>query len=103
VIKIIKATGCLMLMIPLLVQSPQPEVVALRVKRLVPSIAAAERGSLISPVLCIIADRIYNPLPPPILIFQRRISRDQLVNWTLSASVAGCRPSGFLLSELFTR
>ena len=82
------------------VQSRQADVVALRGKRQVAAMTSAERGSLITIVLCMSAGGTY---VQPMFIFPRKNFSPLLMKGAPPGSIADCHPSGWMQTELFKK
>lgn len=83
-----------------IVQSRCPEVVSLKGKRQVGAITSAERGSLITIVMCMNAA---GDFVPPMIIFPRKKASDQLKKGAPPGSLFAFHPSGWIQTDLFTR
>ncbi|KAJ8943806.1 hypothetical protein NQ318_020878, partial [Aromia moschata] len=83
-----------------IVQSRCPEVVSLRGKRQVGAITSAERGSLITIVMCMNAA---GDFVPPMIIFPRKNASDQLKKGAPPGSLFAFHPSGWIQTDLFTQ
>lgn len=83
-----------------IVQSRCPEVVSMRGKRQVGALTSAERGSLVTIVLCMNAA---GDFVPPMIIFPRKKSSDQLKKGAPAGSLFAFHPSGWIQTDLFTK
>lgn len=82
------------------VQSKVEPVIGLRGKRQVGSLTSAERGALITIVVCMSAGGDY---VPPMVIFPRKYMSAQLQKGAPSGTVFNVQPSGWITTELFTK
>ncbi|CAH1956067.1 unnamed protein product [Acanthoscelides obtectus] len=83
-----------------IVQSKCPEVVSKRGKRQVGVLTSAERGSLVTAVLCMNAA---GGFVPPMIIFPRKNSSEQLKKGAPPGTLFAFHPSGWIQTELFTK
>lgn len=81
------------------VQSKCPEVIALKGKRQVGSLTSAERGSLVTVVLCMSASGTF---VPPMIIFPRKNANEQLKKGAPPGTLFRYHPSGWIQMDLFT-
>lgn len=82
------------------VQSKVEPVIGLRGKRQVGSLTSAERGALITIVVCMSAGGDY---VPPMVIFPRKYMNAQLQKGAPPGAVFHVQPSGWITTELFTK
>lgn len=83
-----------------IVQTRNPEVFSLRGKRQVGSMTSAERGSLITSVLCISASGNF---VPPLLIFPRKNASELLKKGSPPGTIFSFHPSGWIQMDIFTQ
>lgn len=81
------------------VQGNCSKVISIRGKKSVSSLSSAERGSLITTVICMNASGHFIP---PLLVFPRKNMKDGLLNGTPPGTVASCHPSGWIQLHIFT-
>lgn len=82
------------------VQSKVEPVIGLRGKRQVGSLTSAERGALITIVVCMSAGGEY---VPPMVIFPRKYMNAQLQKGAPPGTIFHVQPSGWITTELFTK
>lgn len=82
------------------VQHKHTKVIGLKGKKQVGALTTAERGSLITVVLCMNANGHY---VPPMMIFPRKNFKAELMDGAPPGSVGKCHPSGWIQSYLFTQ
>ena len=80
------------------VQKKQPKILALKGKRQIGALTAAERGSLITIVVCMSASGIF---VPPLIIFPRKNANHLLTRGAPPGTVFKYQPSGWINSEIF--
>lgn len=83
-----------------IVQSKIPKIIGRRGKKQIGALTSAERGSLITIVVCMSASGIY---VPPMIIFPRKNMNLQLMKGAPAGSVGVCHPSGWIQTHLFTQ
>lgn len=81
------------------VQTKTSQVIASRGKRQVGALTSAERGSLITVVLCFSAGGTYIP---PLIIFPRKHFSPLLAKGAPPGTIFTCHPSGWIQTHLFT-
>ncbi|KAJ8935558.1 hypothetical protein NQ318_019542 [Aromia moschata] len=82
-----------------IVQSKCPSVIAMKGKRQIGALTSAERGSLITVVMCMSATGNFIP---PLIIFPRKNSNEQLKKGAPPGSIFAFHPSGWIQTNLFT-
>ena len=82
------------------VQHRSMKVVSLKGKHEVHKVSSAERGSLVTLVTCMSASGNF---VPPMFVFPRKRMKDELMDGAPPGSIAGCHPSGWIQSDLFTK
>lgn len=82
-----------------IVQSKCPQVLALKGKRQIGSLTSAERGSLITVVMCMSAEGNF---VPPLIIFPRKNCNEQLKKGAPPGTLFKFHPSGWIQTDLFT-
>lgn len=82
------------------VQHKSMKVVCLKGKREIHKLSSAERGRLVTLVVCMSASGVY---VPPMLVFPRKRMKDNLLDGAPPGSIGGCHISGWIQSELFTK
>ncbi|XP_045466600.1 uncharacterized protein LOC123675298 [Harmonia axyridis] len=82
-----------------IVQSKCPKILALKGKRQIGTLTSAERGSLITVVMCMSADGTF---VPPLIIFPRKNSNEQLKKGAPSGAIFRFHPSGWIQTDQFT-
>ena len=82
------------------VQSKHSRVISLKGKRQVGAITAAERGSLVTIVICMNAS---GGFVPPMMVFPRKNMKAELLDGAPPGTIAGCHPSGWIQQHLFTQ
>ena len=75
-------------------------VIAERGRKQVGSIKSAERGTLVTAVMCISAGGTY---VPPMLVYPRAKTNDKLMKGAPPGSIQACSPNGWVNREVFTR
>lgn len=83
-----------------IVQSKVPEVIGRKGKRQIAALTSAERGSLVTLIVCMSAGGQY---VPPMLIFPRKNRNDQLMRGAPPGSIYAVHPSGWIQHNLFTQ
>lgn len=81
------------------VQHKHTKVIALKGKKQISALQAAERGSLITVVTCMSPSGHYIP---PLLIFPRKNMKMELMNGAPLGSIYACHPSGWIQTDIFT-
>jgi hypothetical protein len=82
------------------VQHKRTKILGLKGKRKISSVQYADRGSLVTVVIC------FSPtghLIPPLLVFPRKNMKQELVNGTPPGSINACHFWGWIQSDIFTR
>lgn len=82
------------------VQSKIAKVVGLRGKRQIGSLTSAERGALITIVVCMNASGNF---VPPLVIFPRKYMSPQLTKGAPPGTIFDVHPSGWIQTDLFTK
>ena len=80
------------------VQKKQPKILALKGKRQIGALTAAERGSLITIVVCMSASGIF---VPPLIIFPRTNASHLLTIGAPPGTIFKYEPSGWINCEIF--
>jgi hypothetical protein len=80
------------------VQKKQPKILALKGKRHIGALTAAERGSLITIVACMSDSGIF---VPPLIIFPRKNANHLLTRGAPPGTIFKYQPSGRISSEIF--
>jgi hypothetical protein len=80
------------------VQKKQPKILALKGKRQIGALTAAERGSLITIVVCMSASGIF---VPPLIIFPRKNANHLLIRGAPPGTIFKYQPFGWISSEIF--
>ena len=80
------------------VQSKIPQIIGLKGKRQIGTLTAAERGSLMTVIVCMSAGGSF---VPPMIIFPRKNMNQQLMRGAPPGSISACHPSGWVQSNLF--
>ena len=83
-----------------IVQHRNTKVIALKGKRSVASLTSAERGCLITVVVCMNAAGHY---VPPLIVFPRKNMQAELMDGTPPGSIHACHISGWIQSDIFTQ
>lgn len=83
-----------------IVQSKVAQVIGLRGKRQIGSLTSAERGALITIVVCMSASGNY---VPPMVIFPRKYMSPQLTKGAPPGTIFDVHPSGWIQMDLFTK
>ena len=81
------------------VQSKHLHIVGMKEKKQIGAFTAAERGKLVTIVMCIGAGGNY---VPPMLIFPRKTWSPRFMKRAPPGSLGRCHPSGWIQSHLFT-
>lgn len=76
------------------------KVVCLKGKREVHKLSSAERGHLVTLVVCMSASGVY---VPPMLVFPRKRMKDSLLDGAPPGSIGCCHISGWIQADLFTK
>jgi len=82
------------------VQHKQSKIISIKGKKQVETLTSLERGKLIIVVTCMNA---CGNFVPPMIIFPRKNLAQDLMDGAPPGSIAGCHPSGWIQSRLFTR
>ncbi|KAK9685653.1 CENP-B N-terminal DNA-binding domain [Popillia japonica] len=82
------------------VQRKHSKVISFKGKKQVAALTSADRGSLVTVVTCMSA--IGSFVPPP-FVFPRKNMKAELLDGTPAESIAGCHPSGWIQTNLFTQ
>lgn len=82
-----------------MVQSKLPHVVRRKGKKQIGALTAAERGSLVTTILCMSAAGVF---VPPMLIFPRKNLTPRLMKGGPLRAIGKSHPSGWVQSYLFT-
>ncbi|XP_069693143.1 tigger transposable element-derived protein 1-like [Periplaneta americana] len=80
------------------VQSKIPQIIGLKGKRQIGALTAAERGSLMTVIVCMSAGGSF---VPPMIIFPRKNMSQHLMRGAPPGSISACHPSGWVQSNLF--
>jgi DDE superfamily endonuclease/helix-turn-helix, Psq domain len=83
-----------------IVQSKQPKVVGMKGKRQIGLLTSAERGSLITAVLCMGAA---GDFVPPLLVFPRKRRNEAFMKNSPPGSIAAFHSSGWIQRDIFTQ
>lgn len=83
-----------------IVQHKHQKVVAMKGKRQVAALSSAERGSLMTVVMCFSATGLYIP---PLIIFPRKNMKAELMNGMPPGSTYACHSSGWIQQEIFVQ
>ena len=83
-----------------IVQSKIPKIIGLKGKRQIGALTSAERGSLVTVIVCMSAGGTFIP---PMLIFPRVNWSDSLMKGAPPGAIGGCHPSGWVQTDLFSR
>lgn len=81
------------------VQTKLPHVIGMKGKKQIGSLTAAERGSLVTIIVCMSAGGNF---VPPMMIFPRTNWTDRLMKGAPPGAIGKCHPSGWVQSYLFT-
>lgn len=81
------------------VPAKMPKVLGLKGKKQIGALTSAERGSLITCVMCMSAGGSF---VPPLFIFPRKRSNPLLMKGAPPGSIQACHPSGWVQTNLFT-
>jgi hypothetical protein len=76
------------------------EIISIRGKKQVGALASAERGQLVTAVLCFSAAGHY---VPPLIIFPRVRMKNELLDGAPAGTIAVCHPSGWMQQHIFTK
>lgn len=82
-----------------IVQSKIPKIIARKGKKQIGAMTSAERGSLITVVVCMSPAGVF---VPPMLIFPRKNMSDVLMRGAPVGSIGKAHPSGWIQTNLFT-
>ena len=82
------------------VQHKHTKILGLKGKGQISSVQSAERGSLVTVVTCLSPT---GHIIPPLLVFPRKIMKEELMNGTPPGSIHACHSSGWIQSEIFTQ
>jgi len=82
-----------------IVQSKIPKIIARKGKKQIGAMTSAERGSLITIVVCMSPAGIF---VPPLIIFPRKNMSDALMRGAPVGSIGRAHPSGWIQTHLFT-
>ena len=82
------------------VQRTHTKILGLKGKLQISSLQSAERGSLATVVTCISPTGHFSP---PLLVFQRKNMKQELLNGTPPGSIHAYHPSGWIQSETFSQ
>ncbi|XP_047026166.1 MFS-type transporter clz9-like [Helicoverpa zea] len=82
------------------VQSKIPKIIARKGKKQIGAMTSAERGSLITIVICMSPAGIF---VPPMIIFPRKNMSDALMRGAPVGSIGKAHPSGWIQTNLFTQ
>ena len=82
------------------VQSKNCRVIALKGKKQVGAVTAAERGSLVTVVFCMNAAGGFVPV---LFVFPRKNMKAELLDGAPPGSIAACHPSGWIQQHIFTQ
>lgn len=83
-----------------IVQSKIPKIIARKGKKQIGAMTSAERGSLITIVICMSPAGIF---VPPMLIFPRKNMSEALMRGAPVGSIGRAHPSGWIQTNLFTQ
>jgi len=83
-----------------ILQHEHTKILGLKGKRQISSLQSAERGSLVTVVNCMSPT---GHLIPPLLVFPRKYTKQELMTGTPPGSTHTCHPSGWIESESFTQ
>lgn len=83
-----------------IVQHKCSKVVSLRGKKQVCSLSSAERGALMTLVVCMSAA---GQFVPPMIVFPRKNMKAELLEGAPPGTIAACHPSGWIQQDLFTQ
>ncbi|KAG8196604.1 hypothetical protein JTE90_014163 [Oedothorax gibbosus] len=82
------------------VQSEDPHVIDPKEKKGIESLTSAERGSLVTIILCMSAG---GDFVPPLVVFPRKDMDEQLLRGAPPGTIASCHPSGWIQTNIFTK
>ena len=83
-----------------IVQHKHTKMWGLKGRLQISSVQSAERGSLVTVVICVSPTVQFTP---PLLVFPRKNMKQELMNGTPPASIHACHPSVWLQSEIFSQ
>ena len=69
-------------------------------KKEMASLTSAERGNLITVVICMNATGIY---VPPLIMFQRKNMKEELLEGAPVGSILACHSGGWIQTDIFTK
>jgi hypothetical protein len=82
-----------------IVQHKAVKVLSVRGKKNVANLTSAERGHLITVVVCMNAAGSY---VPPLIVWPRKNAKDELMDGTPAGSIPAYHPSGWIQTDIFT-
>ena len=82
------------------VQHRHTKILRLKGKRQIFSVQSPDQGSLVTVVNCVSPT---GQFIPPLLVFQRKYNKPELMNGTPPGSIHACHTSGWIQSEIFTQ
>ena len=83
-----------------ILQHKHTKLLGLKGKRQISSLHSSERGSLLTFIICMSPTGHFIP---PLLVFQRKNVKQEMMNGTPPGSIHACHPSGWIESEIFSR
>ncbi|XP_011859539.1 PREDICTED: jerky protein homolog-like [Vollenhovia emeryi] len=82
-----------------IVQHKSEKIITLKGKKEVATITSAERGKLITVVVCMNAMGMYIP---PLIIWPRKNMKEELMDGAPAGSIWACHPSGWIQMDIFS-
>ena len=82
------------------VQHKTTKIIGMKGKRKISSLSSAERGALVTAVMCMSAA---GQFVPPMLVFPRKNMKAELLDDGPPGTIAACHPSGWIQAEIFTK
>jgi len=82
-----------------IIQHKHTKILGLKGKCQMSSLQSAERGSLVKVVTCMSPTGHFIP---PLLVYQKKNMKQELMNGIQSESIHACHPSGWIQSEIFS-
>jgi len=83
-----------------IVQHKHTKILGLKGKRQIYSVQSADRGSLLTVVICLSPTGHFIP---PLLVFPRKYMKQEMMNDSPPGSIHACHFSGWIQSEIFTQ